>query len=807
MKHQELLTKMTLEEKAAILSGKTVWQTREIERLGIPAIFLSDGPHGIRKQAGTGDHLGLNASLPATCFPTAATIANSWNEKLGEEIGRALGEEAAAQKVNVLLGPGLNIKRSPLCGRNFEYFSEDPYLAGKMASSYIRGIQSQGVYACPKHFAVNSQELRRMAMNAVIDERTLREIYLTGFEIAVKEGSAKSIMTSYNEINGTYANENKHLLQEILRKEWGFDGFVITDWGASNDHVKGVAAGSNLEMPAPGLDSARELLKAIEEGNLTAEELDHCVDDLLDAILILNKNMEGKTGYFNEKVHHDLARKAALESAVLLKNEDNILPLEPKTKIAIVGDFALEPRYQGAGSSMVNPTFVESIEKAIDQYDLQVVGVNRGYQRSGEKDEAMKKATLDMVAYAEVVLYFFGLDEISESEGLDRTHMRIPQNQIELLEAIVQVNPNVVGILSAGSSVEMPWHYCLKAILHGYLNGQAGAGAMLDILTGKVNPSGRLNETYPIRHEDTPAFRNFPSTERNSEYRESIFVGYRYYDTSKVRVQYPFGYGLSYTTFEYSDLEIDGSGVTFTITNSGSKDGAEVAQFYVGLPKGNVFRPAKELKGFKKVFLKAGESARIYIPFDDKTFRYWNVKTNQWEIESGEYELMVGACVADIRLMGTIHMDGTTKEFPYSKEQMPLYYSGLIQKVEDEEFAQLLGYYPASGKWSGDLDINDAICQMYYAKSPVARMIYNRLTAMKRKSEDQGKPDLNTLFIYNMPFRAIAKMTGGAVSMDMVRGMVKVVNGHFFKGVKQIVSGYFINARLNKAYEKKLKGK
>ncbi|MEY8517145.1 glycoside hydrolase family 3 C-terminal domain-containing protein [Lachnospiraceae bacterium 29-84] len=807
MKHQELLTQMTLEEKAAILSGKTVWQTREVERLGIPAIFLSDGPHGIRKQAGTGDHLGLNASLPATCFPTAATIANSWNEELGEEIGRALGEEAASQRVNVLLGPGLNIKRSPLCGRNFEYFSEDPYLAGKMAASYIRGIQSQGVYACPKHFAVNSQELRRMAMNAVIDERTLREIYLTGFEIAVKEGNARTIMTSYNEINGVYANENKHLLHDILRKEWGFDGFVVTDWGASNDHAKGVAAGSNLEMPAPGLDSARELLKAIDAGDLTVSELDQCADELLDAVLTLNKNMEGKPKYFNEKAHHDLARKAALESAVLLKNEDKILPLRQKTKVAIVGDFAVRPRYQGAGSSMVNPTFVESIEKVVDQYDLQVIGVNGGYRRSGEKDEAMKKATLDLVINAEVVLYFFGLDEISESEGLDRTHMRIPQNQIELLEAIVQVNPNVVGIISAGSSVEMPWHYSLKAILHGYLNGQAGAGAILDILTGKVNPSGRLNETYPVKHEDTPAFRHFPSTERNSEYRESIFVGYRYYDTSKVRVQYPFGYGLSYTTFDYSDLEINEKEVEFTLTNSGAADGAEVAQLYVGLPNGKVFRPAKELKGFKKVFLRAGESIRISIPFDDKTFRYWNVKTNQWEIEGGKYELMVGACVADIRLVGTIHRAGTTNDFPYSKEQMPLYYSGLIQKVEDGEFACLLGYSPASGKWSGDLDINDAICQMYYAKSPVARMIYNRLTAMKKKSEDQGKPDLNILFIYNMPFRAIAKMTGGAVSMDMVRGMVKVVNGHFFKGIKQIVAGYFTNARLNRAYEKKLKGK
>ena len=355
MRHQDIIDKMTLEEKAAFLSGKNVWQTYDFPRLGIPSIFCSDGPHGIRKQAGAGDHLGLNASLPATCFPTAATIANSWNEELGEELGKALGEEAASQEVNVLLGPGLNIKRSPLCGRNFEYFSEDPYLSGKMTASYVRGIQSQGIYACPKHFAVNSQELRRMAMNSVLDERTLREIYLTGFEIAVKEGKAKSIMTSYNEINGVYANENKYLLKDVLREEWGFDGIVITDWGASNDHVEGVRVGSNLEMPSPGLDSARELISAVNEKRLSMEELDACVDDLLDAVLTLTENAKTRPQSFDEKAHHDLARKAAEESAVLLKNAENILPLKKDTKVAIIGDFAFVPRYQGAGSSMVNP--------------------------------------------------------------------------------------------------------------------------------------------------------------------------------------------------------------------------------------------------------------------------------------------------------------------------------------------------------------------------------------------------------------------------------------------------------------------
>ena len=807
MKHQDIVKKMTLEEKAAFLSGKNEWQSRDIPRLPIPSIFCADGPHGIRKQAGAGDHLGLNESIPATCFPTAATVANSWNESLGEELGTALGQEATAQEVDILLGPGLNMKRSPLCGRNFEYFAEDPYLAGKMAAAYIKGIQSQGVFACPKHFAVNSQELRRMAMNSVLDERTLREIYLTGFEIAVKEGKAKTIMSSYNEVNGTYANENRHLLQEILRKEWGFDGIVVTDWGASNDHAKGVAAGSNLEMPVPGLDSARELIKAVNEGTLSMEELDICVDDLLDAVLTLTKNAPDREKQFDQKQHHMLAKRAAVESAVLLKNAGNILPLAEKTKVALIGDFAFEPRYQGAGSSMVNATLVETMERMIGDYELQVVGISRGYKRTGEEDTVLQKEALDIARLADVVIYCFGLDELSESEGMDRTHMRIPQNQIGLLEALARVNSNIVGVISAGAAIEMPWHNSCKAILHGYLSGQAGASAMLDLLTGKENPSGRLNETYPIRYEDTPAFRHFPSTERTAEYRESIFIGYRYYDTSKVRVQYPFGFGLSYTTFEYADLQVNRNGIKVTVKNTGNYDGAEVVQVYVGLPNAIVFRPEKELKGFAKVFIKAGESAEVVIPFDDKTFRYWNVKTNRWEIEMGTYQIMVGASVSDIRVTAPLQVDGTTSQYPYNPAELPYYYTGLVQDVSDKEFETLLGYPIPSGKWAGELGLNDAICQMYYAKSGLARFIYRRLTAMKKKSEEQGKPDLNILFIYNMPFRALAKMTGGMVSMEMAEGIRTVVNGHFFRGMGKVIGGFFRNRKANKVYEAKLAGK
>ncbi|MDD3251157.1 MAG: glycoside hydrolase family 3 C-terminal domain-containing protein [Lachnospiraceae bacterium] len=829
MKHAELIAKMTIEEKAAFLSGKNEWQSRDIPRLDIPSIFCSDGPHGIRKQAGAGDHLGLNPSLPATCFPTAATVANSWDEELGRELGKALGEEAAAQGVNVLLGPGLNIKRSPLCGRNFEYFSEDPYLAGKMASAYIQGIQSQGVYACPKHFAVNSQELRRMAMNAVVDERTMREMYLSGFEIAVKEGGAKALMTSYNQINGTYANEQEHLLKGILRDEWGYEGIVITDWGGSNDHVRGVAARSNLEMPTPGLDSARQILKAVQDGRLTMEELDTCVDDLLGAVLELTGDRArvggqmpaggqapvgeslSKTSEIDWEAHHALARKVAAESIVLLKNRmepEPILPLKANCNVALIGDFAVSPRYQGAGSSMVNPAKeVETMEQMIDSYPIHCIGCAPGYQRTGESDERLKKMALDLAQNADIVLYCFGLNEISEAEGMDRSHMRIPQNQIELLEALVKVNPNIVGILSGGSAVEMPWQHCCSAILHGYLGGQAGAGAMLDVLTGKVNPSGRLSETYPIKYEDTPAFRYFPSAERNSEYRESVFVGYRYYDTSKVRVQYPFGYGLSYTAFDYSGLEVTNEGVSFTLKNSGTRDGAEVAQLYVGCWDGAVFRPEKQLNGFKKVYLKSGESARVQIPFDDKTFRYWNVRTNRWEVEGGTYQILVGACVMDIRLSSSIEFEGTGGALPYEGLELPSYRTGFIQNVGKEEYERLLGHAVPSGKWSGELELNDAVCQMYYAKSGLARLIYKILTDKKVKNEKNGTPDLNLLFQYNIPFRAIAKMTGGMVSMDMVRGVLLVVNGHFFRGMKAVIGGFFVNRRENKRYEAVLAGK
>lgn len=796
--YKELISRMTLEEKASLLSGKDMWETKTIERLNLPTIIMSDGPHGVRRQVGAGDHLGLNASLPATCFPTAATVANSWNPEIGELVGSCIGEEALAQGVSVILGPGMNIKRSPLCGRNFEYYSEDPYLCGKMAAAEVRGLQSKGVSACPKHYAVNSQELRRMSSDSIVDERTLREIYLTAFEIVVKEARPKSLMTSYNRINGVYASENEKLLQEILRDEWGFDGFVVTDWGGSNDHVESVKAGNHLEMPTTGGDSDRELAKAVREGIVKEELLDRRVEELLKIIYEIHPVMEAhKNKDIPIEEHHNAARRAAAESIVLLKNEENLLPVSKDTKVAIIGDFAKTPRYQGAGSSIVNCTKLDNTLDVLKDYELTVVGFERGYARGGREDADMRRAALELAKKAQIVLFYLGLDEISETEGLDRTHMRIPESQVSLLAEMAKVNPNIAAIISAGSAIEMPWMDKCKAALHGYLGGQAGAGAMLQVITGQVCPSGKLAETIPLRSEDTPAYHYFPGREYSAEYREGLYIGYRYYDKVEVPVQFPFGYGLSYTSFAYSDLSVAEKEVSFTLTNIGDVDGAETAQLYIGAKESEIYRPIKELKGFSKVFLKAGESKRMVIPLDDKAFRYFNAGNNRWEVEEGEYHVLIGASSADIRLRGSLHILGEAAKCWYDKEAMIPYESGRIQAVSDREFAALLGRDIPDGRWNEDgiLDVNDALCQMYYARNGLARLAYKVLTGLKDRSEKKGIPDLNVLFIYNMPFRGIAKMTKGIITMEMARQLVRMVNGHFFAGLKGFVGGFFRSRR------------
>ena len=803
MKNAEIIAKLNLEQKCALLSGAGTFTTRGCPKAGVPSITLSDGPNGVRKQAGAADHLGLNPSVPATCFPTAATVACSWDPALGEEIGRAMGEEAAAQEVAVLLGPGLNTKRSPLCGRNFEYFSEDPYLSGKMAAAYVRGIQSEGIAACPKHFAVNSQELRRMASDSVLDERTLRELYLTGFEIVVKEAAPKTIMSSYNLVNGTYANENAHLLQDILRRDWGFSGAVVTDWGGSNDHALGVKNGSTLEMPAPGGDAVRELLAAVQSGKITEADVDARLDELLTLVLDTSAAVQKHSRSFDADAHHALARRAAAESAVLLKNDGGILPLAAGARVAVIGDFAETPRYQGAGSSAVNSIKVDTLLDCLAQSGLQCAGFAAGFDRQGRPDADKKAQAVALAQKADTVLLCLGLDEIKESEGLDRVDMQLADNQIELLQAVEQANPNTVVVLNAGASLETPWLAHCRALVYGALGGQAGAGAMVDVLTGKVNPGGKLAETWANAYAETPAKDNFAGAGRTVQYREGLYVGYRYYQTAGVPVAFPFGYGLSYTSFAYSDLKVTADSVTLTVTNTGARDGAEIVQVYIAKPGAEIFRPAQELKAFARVPLAAGESRTVMLPLDDKAFRYWNTRTDGWEIEGGRYEVRVGASSADIRLTADVDIRGTNATDPYAGKALPHYKSGSVQNVPDAEWEALLGHPIPQDKVK--IDRNMTLGELNHSRSPLGWLIWAVLTALLNASFKKGKPDLNVLFQYNMPLRALAKMTSGAISMGMVDGLVMELQGFWIIGLVRVIYEAVKNQILNAQMERRLR--
>lgn len=788
---QHIMESLTLRQKADLLTGKDFWQTRDYEELGVPVMFLSDGPHGIRKQAAAADHLGLNASLPATCFPTAATMANSWNEELGEKMGEALGEESAALGVNVLLGPGTNMKRNPRCGRNFEYFSEDPYLAGKMAASYIRGIQSNGTSACVKHFAGNNQEERRMVSDSVIDERTLREIYLTAFEIAVKEGKTKSIMTSYNRLNGVHADENIHLLRDILRGEWGYEGVIISDWAGTNNKVNSTIAGSDIEMPGCRYGSD-DIVKAVEDGTLDIKYVDECVERVLRlAESTTVKGRKGEEG-FDKDAHHALAKQCADESVVLLKN-GGVLPLAQGVKVAVIGDFAENPRYQGAGSSIVNPTYLDNMLSKLD--GINSIGYEKGFDRYGKEKPKLVKKAVKLAKAADVVILCLGLDEVSEAEGLDREHIKIPDNQIELFRQVRVFAKQVVVVLSCGSAVETGFCRSADAIVYACLSGQAGASAVTDVLTGKVNPSGKLAETFPVKYADCSSASHFPGKQMTVEYREGPYIGYRYYDTAKVPVAYPFGFGLSYTVFSYSDISADENGVSFTISNVGDYDGAEVAQLYVGKYGAKVFRPAKELKGFKKVFIKKGESVAVTIPFDDKTFRYFNVKTDKWEVEGGDYQLYIGASSADIRLTATVTRQGTTDIMPYEESELPSYYSGKVANVGNEEFTALLGReipdpgYKFYKRNRMVIHENCTIADLRYSKRWVGRAVAGAIRfaiAFLRKIGQRTTANTLVMGVLHQPIRGLAKF--GGMSRRQLEAMLMMFNGHLFKGVGRFLT-------------------
>ncbi|WRS30965.1 glycoside hydrolase family 3 C-terminal domain-containing protein [Actinomycetaceae bacterium MB13-C1-2] len=816
----ERVTKLSVFEKAALQSGENTWQTRPVERLGVRSLFLSDGPHGIRKQAGTGDHLGLNASLPSTCFPTAATIANSWDVGLAHQVGKALGEEASALGVDVILGPGLNIKRSPLGGRSFEYFSEDPYLSGKLAAQYVMGIQGEGVAACPKHYAANSQETNRMTNNSVVDMQTLREVYLTGFEIVVREAKPLMFMTSYNLINGTYTNQNALLVKDILRDEWGFDGAVVTDWGGGDQAPWAAEVGGGFEMPSPGFGSVPTLVQAVRQGSLSERALDERVSELFSVIDRIPK--PEASGHFDVEAHNELAREAAAQSVVLLRNEKSILPLRSGTKVALVGDFAETPRYQGAGSSLVNPTRLVSAVTAVAETDLEMVGYARGFTRDGKPSQELVDEALKLTGTADVTLLYMGLDELSETEGADRSCMNVPDNQVRLLEALADAGRRVVVVFSAGSATTMPWLDRCEALVHGYLSGQAGAPAMFDVLTGAVNPSGRLAETYPLALEDTSTAGNFPALGKNAEYREGPYVGYRYTESINAPVLFPFGFGLGYASFSYSDAEVGERGISVTVTNVGDRDGTETVQVYVGRDqheRTGIIRPARTLAGFLKVTLKAGESARVSVAFDEYTFRHFCVNAGKWQVEAGLFEVFVGPNVRDARSVGICSVgEGTNtgegvsvvdnalfermsvvQPDPNSLLGLENYASGDVKKVDRDEWMRLLDNPSALMPTpEGPLTIESSLSDMARADSSLARFVWRRMEGMLRKSEAKGVPDLNLLFLSSMPFRSIFKMSGGMANEAMVESILLIVNGHFFRGTGQLIGRFFKNNRAQK---------
>jgi len=797
--YQELIEQMTLEEKASLLSGQNFWNTKPIPRLGIPSIMLTDGPHGMRKQGGKADHLGLNKSIPSTCFPTASALANSWDTELLEQVGACLGEEAASEQVSVLLGPGLNIKRNPLCGRNFEYFSEDPFLSGKLAAAMIRGIQSQGVSACPKHFAVNSQETRRMVVDEVVDERALRELYLEGFRYAVCEGKPKTIMSAYNRVNGVYANENTYLLQDILYGEWGFDGVVVTDWGGENNRVAGLIAGNQLEMPSSAGLTDREVVEAVREGKLNENLLNERIDQLLRLIFSMQPQ-ERATPYSAEE-HHAFARDAARRSAVLVKNESGVLPLCAGTRVAVIGDFAKTPRYQGAGSSLIEPTKLEGALDALKKTELEIVGYEPGFRRFGGKSERKLNRACALANRAEVALVFLGLDEGSEAEGVDREHMCLRENQTELLREIRKVYARVVVILANGAPVETDWADDADAILLGYLGGQAGGSAIADLITGKAAPSGKLAETYPQRYADVPSASIYPGKEKTAEHRESIYLGYRYYDTAKVPVRWPFGFGLTYTTFTYDQLTIQGNVISCTVRNTGDRAGAEIVQVYVSKRDSVVFRAEQEFKGFARVSLEPGETKHVSILLDNHAFSFYHALSNQWLEEAGEYEIRVGASSRDIRLRGIVVREGDRFEQPLHAQELPHYFNGNVASVPNEEFSALLGRPLPTANWdrSAPLGTLDTIGQGSYKKG-FARFLFRMVSLVRSCFFLIQKPVTanNIMFAMNLPYRALARMTGGAIDQPMLDGILTMANGRFFAGLRQTLRAFGQKHRIAK---------
>lgn len=779
-KARSLVAKMTLEEKARLCFGKNFWYTNGVERLRLGPVMVTDGPHGLRKQGANADHLGVNQALPATCFPPACTTACSFDPALLEEVGRAMGEECRQEKVAVILGPAANIKRSPLCGRNFEYFSEDPLLSGRLAAALIRGVQSQNVGASLKHYLANNQEKARLVSNSVIDERALREIYLAGFEIAVKEAQPWTLMCSYNQINGVYASDDKRLMTDIPRGEWGYQGAVMTDWGAMNDRIAAIRAGVDLEMPGPCAENEERIIDAVRKGVLSEAELNACAVRMTALLLQASQNAPRP---YSVNAHNELARRAAAESAVLLKL-GRALPAAKDAKAAVIGAFAKVPRYQGAGSSKINPHRVTSLCDAMDARGLSYTWAAGYVAEQSVPDETLITEAVAATREASVIFACIGLPDHYESEGFDRTHLELPANQNALMDALIATGKPVVAVVSTGSAAVLPWCGAVDSILLLYLTGQNGGNAAADLLYGDVNPCGKLAETWPLALEDVPCGENFGHG-GNVEYRESIFVGYRYYDRAGRSVAYPFGHGLSYTAFAYSGLSVTMSPkaagrvtVCCTVTNTGTRAGAEVVQLYVAPPQSTVFKPLRELRAFTKVALTPGACKTVTFELDRRAFAYYNPCVADWFVERGDYRIEVGASSRDIRLTQTVAIHRMQQgEIPDHRRDAPAYdMPDGPAHVPQAQFEVLLGHKITPWHAVRPFTRNSTLGELQTCAlgRQIAAQAQQGMAAMMGDSKD-----LRAIFdamLNDMPLRQFAMMAGPSFAGDQLDLLLAQLN-------------------------------
>ena len=788
---------LSREHKIALLSGQNYWQMQGVPALDLPAVILTDGPHGLRKQH-SNDDISLVNNVASTCFPTASALASSWDPELVATVAAAIGQEARAEGVSVVLGPGVNIKRSPLGGRNFEYFSEDPHLSGILATRYIQGMQSTGVGASLKHFAANNQEYRRMTINAVVDERALHEIYLASFEQPVIESQPWTVMCAYNSVNGTLASQNPHLLTQILRNNWGYRGAIISDWGAVCDRVAALQAGLDLEMPGNANAHAARIADALRAGTIGAATIDQSVSRLLTLLSQVKPAFDAPSPY-DTSAHHQLARRAGAESIVLLKNATDLLPLKPLQRVALIGTFAQQPRFQGAGSSRITPTRLDTLAAVLEERGIAFTYAPGYTQRSNDTDQNLLEQAVALAHNADVAVLCIGLPDIAETEGLDRLHMRLPDSHNELVHAIVHANPNVVVVLSNGAPVEMPWHNAVPTILETYLSGQATGSAIADVLDGTINPSGKLAETFPKQWQDHPAHLSFPGTPYDVEYRESLYVGYRYYDTATVPVLFPFGHGLSYTTFHFDNLRVpdeslnpdDGVSFAIDITNTGTLPGAEVVQIYLHDVSSTLFRPDQELKAFRKIFLAPGERTTLMFHLPRRAFAAYDDRVGAWLVESGAFEVRVGASSRDIRCHAMVYIASADVIAPHNNPALAPYYDPSSQAITPEAFHALLGFEPIpSIPKRGNYTINTPIVDMH--ASVIGRFIHRLLKRQLRAMThpDPGGPTelLFASAAEEIPLRIAMTFSKGVITLDHIEWLLAIINGNFGEAVRRIPS-------------------